>query len=138
VTGFDLSPGMVEEARRRFPELPFEVADLAALPRRDWAAITAWYALVHHGQSELPGTIAALAAALRPGGWLAVAVHEGDEARHRDEWYGHDVHLDFSFHRREDVLAALAAAGFEPAEWYLRGPTGPEATQRLYAIARRG
>ena len=32
VTGFDLSPGMVAEARSRFPELRFEVADLTALP----------------------------------------------------------------------------------------------------------
>lgn len=32
VTGFDLSPAMVDEARRRFGELPFIVADLTALP----------------------------------------------------------------------------------------------------------
>jgi len=32
VTGFDLSPAMVAEAVLRFPELPFEVADLTALP----------------------------------------------------------------------------------------------------------
>ncbi|MGH9274284.1 MAG: DUF480 domain-containing protein, partial [Acidimicrobiales bacterium] len=48
VTGFDLAPGMIDEARRRFPELPFAVADLRALPAPrsggGWSVITAWYA----------------------------------------------------------------------------------------------
>jgi uncharacterized protein YceH (UPF0502 family) len=137
VTGIDLSPGMVAEAARRFPELRFEVGDLTALPRRDWGAITAWYSLVHLAPSELPAAVASLAAVLRPGGWLALAVHEGTETRHRDDWYGHEVDLDFAFHRRDDVLAALAAAGLTDVEWYLRGPTGPEQTVRLYVLAGR-
>lgn len=38
VTGFDLSPAMVDEARRRFGEIPFAVADLTALPSPSAAA----------------------------------------------------------------------------------------------------
>jgi uncharacterized protein YceH (UPF0502 family) len=137
VTGFDLSPGMVAEAARRFPELRFEVADLTALPPREWAAITSWYSLVHLGPADLPGAIEALAGSLRPGGLLALGLHEGEDRRHLDEWWGHQVDLHFSFHRREAVLAALESAGFAEVEWYLRGPTGPEATTRLYCLARR-
>ena len=137
VTGFDLSPGMVEEARRRFPDIPFEVADLHALPGAGWAAITAWYSLVHLAPADLPAAIAALGGSLAPGGWFALGLHEGDERRHRDDWYGHDVDLHFSFHRREALLAALEAAGFDDVEWFLRGPTGPESTIRLYVLARR-
>jgi uncharacterized protein YceH (UPF0502 family) len=138
VTGFDLSPAMVDEARRRFPDLAFEVADLMDLPGNDWAAITSWYSLVHHAPSELPAAVASMASALRPGGWLGLAMHEGVGARHLDEWFGHTVDLDFSFHERDAVLAAVTAAGLEQVEWFVRGPSNEvEVTTRLYVLARR-
>jgi uncharacterized protein YceH (UPF0502 family) len=139
VTGIDLSPGMVDEARRRFPELRFEVGDLTALAPGSWAAITAWYSLVHLAPQELPGAIDALVRAVRPGGWLALALHEGDAGHHLDEWWGHAVDIDFSFHRRADVLGAVGATGLEAVEWYLRGPSSPTEAQtnRLYVLGRR-
>jgi hypothetical protein len=139
VTGIDLSPGMVDEARRRFPELTFEVGDLATLAEGTWAGIAAWYSLVHLAPRELPAALGSLVGALRPGGWLALAVHEGDEGHHLDEWWGHPVDIHFSFHRREDVLAAATRSGLEAVEWYLRGPSSPtEApTDRLYVLGRR-
>ena len=79
-----------------------------------------------------------MAGALRPGGWLGLAVHEGTGARHLEEWFGHPVDLDFAFHERDAVLAAVGAAGLEEVEWYLRGPSDPaETTQRLYVLGRR-
>jgi uncharacterized protein YceH (UPF0502 family) len=140
VTGFDLSPGMVAEASRRFPDLAFVVADLASLPSAAWAAITSWYSLVHLAPGELPHAIAALAASLRSPGWLALAVHVGDEARHLDEWFGLPVDLDFALHEPDVVIAAVRAAGLEVVEWYVRGPSSPtEAkTDRLYVLCRTG
>jgi uncharacterized protein YceH (UPF0502 family) len=143
VTGFDLAQGMVDEARRRFPELRFEVADLHALPApadgQGWAAIAAWYSLVHLAGSELPRALRGLAGALRPGGWLALAVHTGARVRHLDEWFGHPVDVDFTLHDPTTVLAAVRSAGLVEVEWYQRGPyEGAEAdTERLYVIARR-
>lgn len=144
VTGFDLSPGMVAEARRRFPELSFEVGDLTALPSppdgsSGWSAIAAWYSLVHLAGSELRPAIGLLAAALRPGGWLAVAVHLGPEVRHLTEWWDHEVDVDFTLHDRADVLDAFAVAGLVDVEWYVRSPIpGAEVeTERLYVLARR-
>ena len=141
VTGFDLAPGMIEEARRRFPELPFEVADLRALPAPTdgWSVITAWYALVHLAASEVPAAIAALADALRPGGWLAVALHEGTGVQHVTALFGAATELDFTHHEREAVVAAFEAAGLVDLEWYLRNASSPtEAkTQRIYVLGRR-
>lgn len=143
VTGFDLSPGMVAEARRRFPELRFEVADLTALPAPasggGWSAIAAWYSLVHLAGSELKPAIALLAAALAPGGYLAVAVHVGDEVRHPDELWGQPVDVDFVFHDPAAMLDAFATAGLVDVEWYHRGPLpgADEDTDRLYVLARR-
>ncbi|MDO5499942.1 MAG: DUF480 domain-containing protein, partial [Propionibacteriaceae bacterium] len=64
VTGFDLSPGMVAAAQAAHPELTFATGDLTKLLRPPtasaWGAITAWNALVHLAESELPGAIGAL------------------------------------------------------------------------------
>jgi uncharacterized protein YceH (UPF0502 family)/SAM-dependent methyltransferase len=143
ITGFDLSPSMVDEARRRFPELPFEVADLTALPSPDggggWAAIAAWYSLVHLGGSELRPAIGLLAAGLDPGGWLAIAVHVGDEVRHLTDLWDTPIDVSFVFHDATAVLGAIAAAGLVDVEWYRRGPLpdGEAETERLYVLARR-
>ncbi|WP_214407947.1 DUF480 domain-containing protein [Pseudonocardia lacus] len=143
VVGFDLSSAMVEQARSRFPELEFEVGDLANLLRpraaAGWSAITAWYAFVHMAGSELPGVVAGLARVLVPGGLLAFAVHVGEEVRHVDELFGAAVDLEFVLHDASEVVDAVTAAGLVDVEWYLRSPL-PEvevATDRLYVMARR-
>jgi hypothetical protein len=142
VTGFDLAPGMVDEARRRFPELSFAVADLTALPAPaaggGWSAVAAWYSLVHLAGSELRPAVALVAAALAPGGWLAVAVHVGDEVRSVTELFGTAIDVDFVLHDPGAVLDAFATAGLVDVEWYRRGPLPGEAeTERLYVLARR-
>lgn len=147
VTGFDLARGMVAEAERRYPELSFEVADLGdpgGLPApageaTGWAAVTAWYSMVHLADSELAAVVGALARSLRPGGSLALAVHVGSEVRRVQELWGHTVDLAFVLHDPQVVLAAVAEAGLVDIEWYRRGPVGSAemATERLYVLARR-
>ena len=142
-TGIDLSPAMVAEARRRFPALTFEVGDLRRLSRpaasAGWAAVLGWYSLIHFAASELPAAVAALARPLAPGGWLVLAMHAGTEVRHMDEWFGHEVDLDFVLHDRADVVRAVEAAGLVGLEWYLRGPVTArgETSDRLYVVARK-
>ena len=173
VTGFDLSPAMVAEASRRYPELAFAVADLRALPDTGavtrsgsgssvghsdgeidvgavddqsgvaatggWAGLVAWYALIHLAGSELAPAIAALAGSLRPGGWLAMAVHVGPEVQRLQEWWDEPVDLAFALHDPDQVLDAVASAGLVDVEWYRRGPyRGAEVeTERLYVLSRR-
>lgn len=143
VTGVDLSSAMVAEARRRFPDLRFEVGDLTALLRppdaSGWSAVTGWYALVHLASSEVAPAVAALARVLAPGGWLALALHLGDEVRHADELWDQAIDVDFVLHDRDVVLAAVRAAGLNDVEWYVRSPlTGVEVeSERLYVLARR-
>lgn len=142
VTGVDLSPGMVAEARRRHPDLSFEVGDLARLLRppaaAGWGAVVAWYSLVHLAPSELGPALAALGRVVVPGGWVALALHTGAAVHHREEWWEHRVDLDFVLHDPEQVRGAVAAAGLEVVEWYVRGPLlGVEVdTDRLYVLAR--
>jgi uncharacterized protein YceH (UPF0502 family) len=143
VTGVDSSEGMITEARVRYPGVAFEVADFRRLLRprtaAGWSAITAWYALVHLTESELPAAISALASTLVSGGLLALAVHIGPETRHVTDLLGHIVDVDFVLHDPDVVLAAVAAAGLEVSEWYVRSPV-PDVeseTSRLYVVARK-
>lgn len=142
-TGIDLSPGMVEEARRRFPDGRYEVGDLRRLMRPTnadgWYAVLAWYSLIHLAASELPEALASLARPLRPGGLLVVALHAGSGVRHHDEWFEHPVELDFVFHEPAEVVPMLERAGLVDVEWYRRGPVAArgERNERLYLVARR-
>jgi uncharacterized protein YceH (UPF0502 family) len=143
VTGLDLTPEMVDEARRRYPGVNYEVGDLRRLMRPTtydgWGAVLAWYSLVHLAESELPSAIASLARPLRPNGWLVLALHAGAEVRTVTEWLGHDVDLDFVLHDAAGVVATVEGAGLADVEWYQRGPihARDETTQRLYVLARK-
>lgn len=141
--GVDLSPGMVAEARRRFPDVTFEVGDLRQLMRPatsdGWGAVLAWYSLIYFAESELPSAVGALARPIRPGGLLVLAMHAGAGVRHADSWFDREVDLDVVLHDPKTVVDAVRATGLEAVEWYLRGPiTGrDETTERLYVLARR-
>ena len=141
--GVDLTPAMVTEARRRFPDGVYEVGDLRQLSRpatsSGWAAVLGWYSLIHLADSELPSAISAMARTLAPGGWLVLGLHAGTQVRHLEEWFGHQVDLDFVMRDPADVLRAVEAAGLVDIEWYLRGPLTArgETTDRLYVVARR-
>jgi len=142
-TGLDLSPAMVDEARRRFPNGHYQVGDLRRLIRPTsapgWSAVLAWYSLVHLAASELPEALAALTRPLAAGGWLVVALSAGSEVRHRHEWFGAPVDLDFVRHEPADIVALVELAGLTDIEWYHRGPLTArgETTERLYVVGRR-
>ena len=147
VTGLDLTPEMIDEARRRHPGVSYQVGDLRQLIRPGtepkahdgWGAVLAWYSLIHLAASELPAAIASLARPLRPDGWLVLALHTGAEVRTVTEWFGHEVDLDFVLHDPTDIVAVVERAGLRDVEWYHRGPLTArgETTQRLYVLARK-
>ncbi|MDN4162927.1 DUF480 domain-containing protein [Nocardioides abyssi] len=144
-TGIDLTPAMVEQAQARFPDATYAVGDLRRLvrpPAADgWAAVLGWYSLIHLAPGELAEAVSALARPLAADGLLVLALHTGgpQRVRHLDEWFGHEVALDFVLHDLADVRAAVEAAGLGDVEWYRRGPVVArgETTERLYVLARR-
>ena len=142
-TGLDLSPEMIEQARRRYPGVRYEVGDLRQLMRPTthdgWGAVLAWYSLIHLAASELPAAVAALARPLRSTGWLVLALHAGAEVRSVTDWFGHEIDLDFVLHDPAEVVAIVERTGLLDVEWYERGPltSRGETTQRLYVLARK-
>ncbi|WP_240640914.1 DUF480 domain-containing protein [Nocardioides ferulae] len=142
-SGLDVSPAMVAEARRRFPEGRYDVGDLRRLMRPNsaagWSAVLAWYSLIHLAASELPDAVAALARPLLPGGRLVLALHAGAGVRHNACWFDVPVDLDVVLHDPHDLVAIVGAAGLVDVEWYHRGPLAGrgETTERLYVVARK-
>lgn len=141
--GLDLSPEMVEEARRRHRGVRYDVGDLRRLMRPEaapgWRAVLAWYSLIHLAESELPAALMALLRPIEPGGLLVLALHAGDEVTRVTEWFGDEVPpLDFVFHDPAMIVALVEAAGLVDVEWYVRGPLAQrgETTRRLYVLGR--
>jgi SAM-dependent methyltransferase len=145
LSGFDLSPAMVALAQRREPGISFQVGDLFDPPRHPdgggWAAIVSFYSIVHFVPEQLPAVFAAFLDRLRPGGRLLLACHIGarEDGVRRNEWWGHEVDLDFVFHDRDHIVASLAGAGFSVDEVIVRSPyAGAEhPTERIYVLASR-
>ena len=69
VMGIDSSPEMIATARKNFPHVRFEVADVTALAYKDEFDIVVSNAALHWVRDQ-PAAIASIARALKPGGRL--------------------------------------------------------------------
>lgn len=140
VTGIDLSPGMISEARRRHPGLRFVVGAMAALdlPDAGLAGVLAWYSIIHTPPALLPAVFAEFHRVLCPDGELLLAFQVGDEPRHLSHAYGHDIDLDAYRLSPEKITALLIEAGFSVYVTMVRQPIGPnEKSPQAYLMARR-
>jgi SAM-dependent methyltransferase len=142
VCGVDLSQAMVERARQLTPGVEFHAGDMRALdmPDATWAGIAAFYSIIHISRGDMPRTLGELRRTLRPGGVLLLAFHMGDETVHLEEWWGHQVSVDFHFFRSKEMAGYLQSAGLEVEEIIERDPY-PDVehpSRRAYIFARRG
>jgi SAM-dependent methyltransferase len=139
VVGLDLSPKMVEIAKRLSPGIEFIVADMLdlALYKASWAGAVSFYSLIHLTGSQLQEALCQLRSTLRPQAPLLIGVHKGTETRHIDEWWGHHVSLDGVFFETAALVREVEAAGFRVEDAIERPPyKGLELeTERLYVYA---
>lgn len=124
VAGFDLSPGMIAQARAAWPDLPFRVGNLLdpGLPDESQAGIVSWYSLIHIPHDRQPGVLAAFREALAPGGYLLLAFQAGEEIFHQTRAGGHPVNLDFHRLQPDRIEELLAGAGLEVRARMVREP----------------
>ena len=141
VVGVDLSAGQLQQARRLNPGIGFLQADLRALGVADnsWSGIAAFYSIIHIPRTEVIAVLHELRRVLRPGGWLLLAFHVGDEVVHLAEWWGLPVDLDFTLFRVAEMEDYLRAAGFVVVETIERPPYSDveHPSQRAYIFARK-
>ncbi|RDV44333.1 SAM-dependent methyltransferase [Leifsonia sp. ku-ls] len=139
VVGVDLSPRMVDVARREHPALRFEVASMAALPFGDaeLAGALAWYSVIHTPDERQPELYAEFARVVRPGGTLLLAFQVGDDVVHLTHAYGHDLDLHTRRQNVDAVKARLNAAGFALTAELVTQPVPPQKSPQGYVLARR-
>lgn len=141
VIGVDLSPAMVELARRLNPGIEFRQGNMLSLSIGEgaWGGIAAFYSIIHIPRTEVLAALAEMKRVLRPGGLLLLAFHVGDETVHLDEWWGHTVTVNFLILRPDEMADSLRAAGFEVEEVLERDPYPKveHQSRRAYIFARK-
>ncbi|MFF4103996.1 class I SAM-dependent methyltransferase [Streptomyces sp. NPDC001903] len=134
--GFDISPAMVDHARRAHPALRFDEARMEALPVGDRAlgGVLAHYSTIHTPPGELPALLAEQARVLAPGGLLLVSFFAtgGPEPVRFD----HKVTPAYSW-PADGFADLMAGAGFDPFARLLHDPASERGFLDAHVLARR-
>ena len=139
VTGVDLSPGMVAEAQRRYPEITFRTGSLAALDLADAsvAGVVAWYSVIHTPPTLLSEVFSELHRVIRPNGLLLLAFQAGGFSVRHEQAYGHAVTFEAHRHDPDGVTGQLADVGFRVTVRTERAAQDYEKTPQAFLLARR-
>lgn len=141
VRGVDISPKMIENARKLNPGVMFETGDmldLAGIAGNSYGGIAAFYSIIHIPREMIGQALRELYRVLKPGGIILLAFHIGRETVHRDEWWGREVSIDFHFLETGEIKEHLKTAGFDPQEVIERDPYAEEyQSRRAYIFARK-
>lgn len=141
VVGVDLSPGMIAEAKRRYPSIDFQVGDMLDLKMGTGSlgGIVAFYSIIHLRREMLQEAFREMHRVLRPGGLVLTSFHQGQGELHEDEVLSMPVSFDCTLFEPNEVAHAMEAAGFFVAETTIRRPYEIEyPTQRVYILADKG
>jgi SAM-dependent methyltransferase len=139
-SGIDLSPEMIEVARRDHPGLRFAVGTLGSLDVADAAldGLVAWFSIIHTPPPLQPAVFREFRRVLAPGKHLLLAFQVGADHRQRlEQAYGHTIALDAYRLSPDRVSADLVEAGFELRVVQIRQPEGPtQKNPAAYLLAR--
>ena len=144
--GVDVSPAMVDVARRLYPKIRFEQGDMLRLPFPDgsFAGIAAFYSIIHIERRRVTEALRELCRVLHGGGHLLLSFHIGDGEVHRDDYHspsgqkGPTIAFHATLFARDEMERYLANAGF-----YIEESLDREAydfeyqSRRAYLLARK-
>jgi SAM-dependent methyltransferase len=141
VFGLDLSPGMLQQARKLNPDIPFREGDMLSLdlPDAKLAGVAAFYAVVNIPRHSHPMVFREIHRVLQPDGLLLLAFHTGNEILHEEELWGQKISMDFLLLPPSEIKLDLEAAGFTVEDIVEREPY-PDVeypTRRAYIFARK-
>jgi SAM-dependent methyltransferase len=142
VFGIDLSPKMLEEARRLNPDISFRHGDMLALdlPSATLAGIAAFYAIVNIPEQSLATIFAEMLRVLRPGGLLLLAFHAGREVLREERLWDIPISMNFYLFDPLAIRRQLQDAGFTIDDVIEREPYARDVeyqSHRAYIFARK-
>jgi SAM-dependent methyltransferase len=138
VFGLDLSPVMVDQARRAHPGLSFEVGSMTDVDRPDGvlSGIVAIYSIIHLSQDQVQLLFVEFHRLLAPGGRLLLVFQIRHETWELTRWFDQEVELSYPELEPDNVTRWLAAAGFMIEARMRREPDGvSETVPRCYVLA---
>ncbi|MER0240520.1 class I SAM-dependent methyltransferase [Streptomyces sp. HSW2009] len=134
--GIDLSPRMLDVARRDHPHLRFAVGSMTRLPLADASvsAVLAFWSLIHVPDDAVPAVLDHFHRVLPPAGPLLLGFHAGAGVHLKTQGYGGHP-MKVAVHRREPTEVAhwLRAAGFTVEAQWLLDPDQPTPGAILFA-----
>lgn len=124
LVGIDLSDEMIKNASLKNSDINFETGNILSLekPDEEFAAILAFYAIVHFTLEELEKAFAEIYRVLKSGGQFLFSFHVGTEETHLDEFLDEKVDVTFYFFEVETILELLEKTGFQALETVVRYP----------------
>lgn len=138
VVGVDISPEMARLASGRLDAAL--VSDIRQLPfgGASLGGVVAFYSLIHLPREELDVALAEIYRALRPGGRLLLAAHEGHGLVEQQEFLGHAVPFVATLFSLDELTDATGRSGLHLTMSQRRDPLESEhQTGRLYIAAEK-
>ncbi|WP_304454721.1 class I SAM-dependent methyltransferase [Nocardiopsis sp. YSL2] len=141
VTGIDISPVMLDIARRNVPEAEFVDKDIVDLDPSEgtYDAVVAYFSLLHLPRALVPRALSVLHSVIVPGGWFTLSMVEADVDDLPIPFLGHHVRVTGYF--REELRGLLTGAGFtiEEEETASYAPSSAQADPeiQLFFTCRR-
>jgi SAM-dependent methyltransferase len=114
VTGVDISERQIVLARRNVPGATFIHGDMAAqaFPQASFDAVVAFFSLIHVPRDEHGSLFRAIAAWLRPGGYLVASTGaRSDPGTVEEDWLG--APMFWSFYPSAVSLEMIRASGLD-------------------------
>lgn len=137
--GYDISPALIAEARRRFPDLDFQVGDFGELEvaSSSLAGIVSRYSLIHTLPVELGSIFREWFRVLAPEAPLLVSFFAASSAETHGLPFDHAITTAYALFPAT-IAAALQDAGFVGCEVAIRPPLeGERALDHATILARR-
>jgi SAM-dependent methyltransferase len=124
IVGIDLSPAMVNVARKLSPQINFETGDLLniAYPSEHLGSALAFYSIVHFTMDQVRRCFGEINRVLKPGGDFLFSFHVGEEIVHFDKARDKEVDIDLIFFKSDDIIELLYETGFNVIDAIERRP----------------
>ena len=140
VTGIDVSPVQIDQARNNVPSAEFTVADMTRLelPANSFDAVLALYSIIHVPRERHQGLFESIYSWLKPGGAFMASLGSSDSEEWIDNnWLGAPMY--WSHFDPEKSRELLKNSGFEIEEERIEELINPAdgETERHYWVTTR-
>lgn len=141
IVGIDLSPEMIVMAQSLCPTIDFEVGNILELQYPDYhfAAILAFYAIVHFNEAELAQALTEIHRVTQTDGQFLFSFHTEEQVMAVADLLEEKVEVNFHFFDADKVLEMLKDCGWTIVDAFVRYPYhGKEyPSKRAYILCKK-